>query len=277
MGATTKIEWLGRNGSTWNPWYGCSKVSPGCDNCYAERWAKRAGKPWGKPSIASQRTFESPLRWKEPRRIFPCSLSDVFHPDLPPTWRDRAWEIIAQARQHRYLILTKRPENIAGMLPHDWAQNFGHVWLGVTAENQEQAERRIPLLLSVPAAGYFVSLEPLLGSLNLRSIRTGPDRPMEAHSETTWHPCGDALRKPLPLKAGETRLVGPRWTGIDWVIVGGETGPGARPMDPDWARDIRDQCQQAGVPFFFKSWGEWSADARNYKEKIGRASCRERV
>ena len=207
MGATTKIEWTD---STWNWCYCCSKVSPGCDICYAERWAKRAGKPWGRPIIASQRTFESPLRWKGPCRIFPCSLSDSFHADIPYTWRAYAWDIIARTPQHRYLMLTKRPENIPDRLPPDWAQNFGHVWLGVTVENADYLHR-IETLINAARASRFLSLEPLLG--------------------------------PLP-------KLDLRW--IDWVIVGGETGPGARPMEADWARKVRDECQAAGVSFFMK-------------------------
>ena len=215
MGAQTSIEWVE---STWNPWIGCSKVSQACAHCYAERWAQRYGWNFSHVARTSDRTFNSPLRWKAPRAVFVCSLSDFFHPDVPPDWRKAAWDIMRGAAHHRYLILTKRPENIEKMLPADWDDGWRHIWLGVTIETQDYAWRW-RVLRSVPGRQVkFVSMEPLLGPLHLSDLGKYDERP-------------------------------------DWVIAGGESGPGCRSMSPDWVRTIRDSCRAFGVPFFFKQWG----------------------
>src|SRR3972149_188302 len=188
MGRHTKIEWAS---SSWNPWMGCAKVSEGCRNCYAQRDMKRFGRDFGTPT-RSKTTFEDPLKWKEPRRIFVCSWSDFFLETVPPDWREDAWAVMRQAPQHTYLLLTKRPQNIAGMLPKTWtAMPYPNVWLGVSAENQRRADGRIPLLLQVPAAVHFVSAEPLLGPIRLQA----------------WW---------LPL----VNATGPA---LDWVITGGQS------------------------------------------------------
>lgn len=246
MGEDSNIEWTDH---TFNPWIGCTKVSPGCDNCYAEKLAtQRLGVAWGPHAerrFAAESTWHHPARWnrkaqKEGRRarVFCASLADVFDNQVPDQWRLDLWHLIHQTPHLDWLLLTKRPQNIAAMLPQPatlgfpaWGEGWPNVWLGTTVESQAEADRRIPHLLSVPARVRFLSCEPLLGPVNLRGWET---------FDHGWHS-----------RPGEDT---PR---IDWVIAGGESGHGARPMHPDWARSLRDQCQAAGVPFFFKQWGDW--------------------
>jgi len=209
MGRDTGIEWTDR---TWNPFHGCHKVSPGCKGCYMFRDKARYGQD---PNIVvrSKTTFYAPLKWpKEPAMCFTCSWSDWFIEEADP-WRDEAYGVIRQTPWITYQILTKRIERAAGRVPDPPLPNL---WLGVSAENQEYADRRLPLLLQTPAAVRFVSYEPALGPVDLSQY--------------------------LPA--------------LDWVICGGESGPGARPMQPDWVRSVRDQCQAAGTAFFMKQWGE---------------------
>jgi len=240
MAKITKIEWAT---ATWNPWIGCTKVSPACDNCYAERWAKRCGRDFSKVTRAAVATFGAPLKWKEPQRIFVCSLSDFFHKDVPSETRRDAMEIMDHSPQHTFMLLTKRPENIAAVLKGSrWDNGLPeNVWLGCTVENQEQADKRIPELLKIPAAVHFVSVEPMLGPVDLAQFLT-----------PLWHVDGTVTRN-LPAK-GVYPAARPR---LDWVICGGESGGKARPMHPTWARSLRDQCAAASVPFMFKQWGEW--------------------
>ena len=231
----TKIEWAEK---TWNPITGCSKISLGCNNCYAERMSKRlrgrcgydAENPF-KVTLHPNR-LEEPSRWSKPSTIFVCSMGDLFHPEVPFDYIDRVFAVMELCPWHTFLILTKRPQRMADYMGAfdgyiEWP--LPNVWLGVTAENQEMADERIPILLQIPAAIRFVSVEPMVGQADIDSyLIVGADRP------------GSSMRK-----------------GIDWVICGGETGPKARPMHPDWARTLRDQCQEAGVPFFFKQHGEY--------------------
>lgn len=243
MAKETKIEWAD---ATWNPFIGCTKVSPACDNCYAERWAKRCGRDFSKVVRAAGGTFRAPLTWKEPKRIFVCSLSDFFHADILRADRHAAIKVMRDAPQHTYMLLTKRPENIHPHLAGTaWADKLpDNIWLGVTAENQEQADRRIPLLLQVPARVRFVSCEPLLGPIKINFPPMG-----EYFQFKVSYPLMDIK---------EQRL--------HWIICGGEFGSHARPMHPEWARSLRDQCAAAGVPFFFKQWGEWVPDTwRDWK------------
>lgn len=241
MGENSAIEWTDH---TFNPWIGCTKVSPGCDRCYAETLAtNRLGVAWG-PHAERRRTAEStwrqPLAWNrraeregKRARVFCASLADVFDNQVPGQWRSDLWRLIRNTPHLDWLLLTKRPQNIARMLPGpqdnclpEWGDGWTNVWLGTTAENQAEADRRIPHLLAVPAARHFLSCEPLLGPVNI----------------TRW--LTDGRDQAIPE--------------LDWVIAGGESGPGARPMHPDWARSLRDQCQAAGVPFFFKQWGAFT-------------------
>lgn len=234
MGDNTKIQWCD---ATFNPWTGCSKVSPACDFCYAESWAKRSGiVQWGNHPRrrTSEGYWKQPLKWNRiaerdgvRRKVFCCSLADVFDNQAPQEWRADLWKLIAECRHLDWLLLTKRPQNIAKMLPQSWAngwdKGWSHVWLGATVENQEEADRRIGHLLSVPAKVHFLSCEPLLSRVHLPA------------QDTYWFP-------------------------IDWVIGGGESGPNARPPMIGWARSLRDQCAKMGIPFFWKQWGEYAPD-----------------
>lgn len=265
MGSDTKIEWAH---NTFNPWTGCTKVSPGCANCYAEGWAKRSGiVKWGK---GEPRRRTSPANWREPikwnarvakagvrERTFCASLADVFDPEAPQEWRDDLFALIRETPWLDWLLLSKRfglihQDTIMLMLPDDWGNGYPNVWLGTTVENQAMADKRIPELLRTPSAIRFLSCEPLLGPVNLGRI----DATSETDPGFSAMQCGPDDEGPLQ-------------TTIDWVICGGESGPSARPMHPDWARSLRDQCAEAGTPFMFKQWGEFkphvSGDARLLK------------
>lgn len=248
MAANTAIEWADH---TFNPWWGCTKVSPACDHCYAEALARRTGSGhlWqGERRRTSIVNWQLPLRWnrqaeREGRRlhVFCASMADVFDNQVPDEWRDDLWRLIEATPHLDWLLLTKRPQNIFKMRPVSFADDppfppwpWPNVWLGTTVENQEEADRRIPHLLSIPAAVRFLSCEPLLGPVELQCVRDDPTL------------CGLDVIERRPDKAS-----------IDWVIAGGESGPGARPSHPDWFRSLRDQCAAADVPFFFKQWGEW--------------------
>ena len=285
MSDTTKIEWTATHlpdgtvlpGYTFNPWTGCTKVSPGCDHCYAEGWSKRSGHvewgPHGSRRRTSAANWAKPIKWNAEaeasgirRKVFCASLADVFdnHGSITSGWHGDLWHLIACTPHLDWLMLTKRPQNIAKMLPETygapaWGSGWPNVWLGTTCENQDEADRRIPHLLAVPAAVRFLSCEPLLGEIDLDSAWHGET----ALNAECWGECGwcDDGHPPLynchkGRQSGCEHAKGR--SGIDWVITGGESGPGARPMHPDWARSLRDQCTDAGVPFFFKQWGEWA-------------------
>lgn len=270
MGESTAIEWCDH---TFNPWVGCTKISPGCDHCYAEGWAKRAGSPdlW-----QGQRRRTSAANWAQPRkwskmaaafdtrpRVFCSSLADVFDNQVPAEWRLDLWALIRETTHLDWLLLTKRPQNIAAMLPPFWGDGWPNVWLGTTVENQTEADRRIPHLLAVPAVVRFLSCEPLLGPVNLNAIKAPryPDEPPD-DLDIDWR-FDSLLTGDTYFFDGEDGQPGDCGDGpyrdnkIDGVICGGESGPNARPMHPDWARALRDQCVAAGVPFLFKQWGEW--------------------
>jgi protein gp37 len=214
MATKSTIEWTEY---TWNPVTGCTKISTGCRNCYAERMAKRL-QAMGQPNYSNGFTvcvhdhmLDTPLRWKRPARVFVNSMSDLFHENVPECFIHKVFDIMTRTPQHHYQVLTKRAERLvdtSGSLP--WPDN---VWMGVTVENNNYTYR-IDLLRKVPARIKFISIEPLLGPITKLDLRE-----------------------------------------IDWVIVGGESGPGARQMRPEWVIDIRDQCRVSGVPFFFKQWG----------------------
>ena len=245
MAENTKIEWAD---ATVNHWAGCTKVSPACDNCYAERMAGRLWKvQWGagaaRRQFISARDMLEALDRKAQRigkklRVFHNSLSDMFDNEVPDGWRMDAFKIMADTPNLQHLVLTKRIGNVRHYTQHDGLafdlMGDGSVWLGATVVNQEEADRDIPKLLAVPAAKRFLSIEPMLGPVDLNYVR---QRIQAQRSQ---------LARAIN---GET------W--LDWVIVGSESGPGARPIHPDWARSIRDQCAAAGVPFLFKQWGEW--------------------
>lgn len=242
------IEWTD---ATWNPITGCTKISAGCDNCYAERFAER----WrGTPGHPFERGFdltlrperlEHPLRWKRARRIFVNSMSDLFHKEVPESFITQVFEVMETANWHQFQVLTKRSSLMSKYLRRRYGHDFvppDHIWFGVSVESAQSARHRIAHLRSVhPDAVKFLSIEPLLSQLGMIDLR-----------------------------------------GIDWVIVGGESGLGARPMHPDWVREIRDQCIAANVPFFFKQWGgirpktggreldgrEWNEMPRAYASRL---------
>lgn len=270
--ARAKIEWTDM---VWNPTSGCSKVSEGCRNCYAERFARRlagrCGYPADNPFQVTLRPerLEEPLRWKKRRLVFVNSMGDLFHEAVDEKFIAKVFAVMDLARQHTYCILTKRPGRAAQLLADEdfqfhvgWFQSqavrelglpepeqigpwpLRNVWLGVSVENQEAADERIPLLLQTPAAVRFISAEPLLGPVDLELYLPYHNHPLKDE----WHRNGYHIRR---LNIGITEGT------LDWIICGGETGPGARPMHPDWVRSLQNQCQAAGVPFFFKSWGMW--------------------
>lgn len=281
MAETTSIEWTD---ATFNPWVGCTKISPACDHCYAEGWAKRAGNPelW-----QGQRRRTSAANWRVPHklnaqavaegrriRVFCASLADVFDNQVPEDWRADLWALIRATPALDWQLLTKRPQNIAGMLPADWAKDgpcgWPNVWLGTTVENQTEADRRIPHLLAVPAKVRFLSCEPLLGPVDLTWIAE-PDEEkdgvIDALLGCNWIECpGEDYR---PVRPGHEGRRMSRWvvspeadilanSKLDWVIAGGESGPGSRPSHPEWFRALRDQCAASNkVPFLFKQWGDW--------------------
>lgn len=257
MSDKTHIEWTD---ATWNPVTGCTKVSSGCKHCYAERdWARLSANP---KTRYYNRAFTDvqchddvlplPLRWARRRRIFVNSMADLFHDAVPDDFIDEVFAVMARAKRHTFQVLTKRPErmraylsdiSLEDRLSDIWREKMwleegrtlmlplSNVWLGVSVEDQATADERIPLLLQAPAAVRWISAEPLLEAVHLRKAIN------PAHIE------------------GNVAL-----PGLDWVIVGGESGPNARPMHPDWARSLRDQCAAAGAPFLLKQWGEhWPA------------------
>ncbi len=248
MAANSNIEWCDH---TLNLWEGCTKLSPACDGCYAE--AERAKRfktvKWGNHPRRrmSPATRNQCHKWQRnaakfyeehgrKQRVFVNSLSDIFDNKVPQEWREEHYQQAKDCPDLIFIWLTKRPQNVKKFSPDDWGNGYKNVWLGTTVENQQEADRRIPILLDTPAKLRFLSCEPLLGPVDF--YKTGDAMPMNCHP---WRN-------------------GPILQGIHWIICGGESGPGARPMHPDWARSLREQCQQAGVPFLFKQWGEWECE-----------------
>jgi protein gp37 len=232
MGDSTEISWTD---STFNPWVGCTNVSPGCDHCYAEalatryRWARWGNHPRKRTSEAN---WKKPRQWNADgqrferatghrRRVFCASLADVFDNQVPPTWRADLFRLIRATPNLDWQLLTKRPQNVAKMLPPDWLDGYPNVWLGTTTEDAEHYRQRWPVLARIPAAVRFISYEPAIGPLNDLAI-------MQAVPE--------------------------------WVICGGESGPGARIMNPQWVRDVRDQCGTLGIAFFLKQHGTYRSN-----------------
>lgn len=246
----TSIEWAEK---TWNPTTGCTPVSEGCANCYARRMAQRLRGRYGYPAdepfkvTLHPEKLEEPLKLRKPSRIFVCSMSDLFHEDVPFEFIDQVFGVMAMARKHTFMVLTKRPQRLleyARSRTRETGEGYlneGNVWLGVTAENQDRADERIPTLLQVPAAVRFVSVEPMLGPVDL----------------SKWLVCKDCARWDVKPGYDYSKGLNCGLPQLNWVICGGETGPNARPMHPDWVRGLRNQCQGAGVPCMFKQWGEW--------------------
>ena len=250
MGRDSKIEWTTH---TFNPWIGCTKVSPGCAHCYAEaRMDHRFGQvKWGQGQErkrTSTANWKLPVRWNREAegaagrpRVFCASLADVFDPDVPTAWRAELLTLIDDTPNLDWLLLTKRPELVRDLLIESSNGNmvdFRHmpnVWLGTTVEDARRGAERIPHLVAIEARVRFLSCEPMLEHIGLDVLCFNGADSFGA----------------MP--------------GIHWVIAGGESGPGARPMHPDWARSLRDQCAKARVPFLFKQWGEWSPEGRNVR------------
>jgi protein gp37 len=270
MSANTTIEWADH---TFNPWEGCQKVGPGCDHCYAEARNRRfnGGEAfnWG-PGAPRRRTSEAnwrqPVKWnaqaeREGRRfrVFCASLADVFDNEVDPAWRADLFRLIAATPNLDWLLLTKRIGNAWPMMLevskrcHGGEQPLENVWLGATVVNQAEADRDIPKLLAVPARVRFLSIEPMLGPIDLQKACTGscPNGDCFRH--------GSGRRVVVDSENGGTlaECICSRLNGLHWVIAGGESGPHARPTHPDWFGSLRDQCSSAGVPLLFKQWGEW--------------------
>lgn len=264
MAENSNIEWTDH---TWNPWIGCTKISPGCDNCYAatqDKFRKWTPDGWGgERRRTSAGNWRKPLQWQAQaaefmaqhgrrQRVFCASLADVFDNEVPDAWRRDLFALILATPDLDWLLLTKRIGNAHRMLPPEWVaappareihRMPDNVWIGATVVNQEEADRDIPKLLDVPARVRFLSMEPLLGPVDLTRV-----------SPHLFAAKANALTGVWKWDDGPKKTESPP---LDWVIVGGESGPGARPMHPDWARSLRDQCASAGVPFLFKQWGEW--------------------
>lgn len=241
---------------TWNPITGCTPVSEGCRNCYAARMAKRLAGRYGYPesphefSVTSHPDkLEQPLRWRKPRVVFVCSMGDLFHEAIDVGDMVAIWKVMVEADQHVYLLLTKRPAEMVKFAYYlakwmNWKVWPDHIWLGVSVENQDTMWR-VGELLKIPAAHHFVNFGPLLGPIDFRE-RKPPCSHKGCYHHVT-HPCEGC---------GRTQGFIPFHL-LDGVAVEGESGPGARPMHPNWARGIRDQCAEAGVPFTFKQWGHF--------------------
>jgi protein gp37 len=282
MGGASKIEWTER---VWNPIRGCSRVSPGCQHCYAERVAHRfsgPGQPYeglthlvaGKPQWTGEvrlvpEALGEPLHWRKPCRVFVNSMSDLFHEDVPDGFLCRVFKVMGQAERHTFQVLTKRADRMQRFLREQTNAHairtledpefcvrwpYPNVWCGVSVEDQQRANERIPPLLQTPAAVRFVSAEPLLGPVDLTAVR----HQLGAQSFATVN----VLVEKDSLNRGHDR---PR---LDWVIVGGESGPGARPMRLEWARSLVTQCREAGVAVFCKQIGTvaaWDLGSRDAK------------
>lgn len=259
MGDNTKIEWTAYQdnegqwhpGFSFNPWIGCTKVSPACDHCYAESWAKRSGLvQWGvgQPRRrTSEANWKKPLKWNREAeangtrpKVFCASLADVFDTEVPELWRNDLFVLIERTPHLDWLLLTKRP-NVAVNYIKTMRPN---VWIGTTVENQEMADQRIPLLLKIPATVRFLSCEPLLGPMRLDRIPVADLMPSQGNALTgeNW-----------PVHTGISYHS--RTPHLDWVIAGGESGPHARPLNIGWVRDLNRQCSQAGVAAFNKQLG----------------------
>lgn len=299
MADKTHIEWTD---ATWNVVTGCAIVSPGCTNCYAMKLAgtrlrdhpsrnglttdSKAGPVWNGQVRFNTGWLTQPLRWTKPRKVFVCAHGDLFHEGVTDDQLDQIFAVMALAPQHVFQVLTKRPKRMRDYLLAFTAERLSqalgafvhagekatqadrfiplplpNVWMGVSAEDQTRANERIPVLLETPAAIRWVSAEPLIGPLDLTAIDDGFSdarnvlRSFSAQQQAAQYTETIDLCIDTP--------------GLDWVVVGGESGAGSRPMHPDWARDLRDQCADAGVPFLFKQWGDW-APGENAQNTIGR-------
>jgi protein gp37 len=310
MGRKTHIEW---SNATWNPTRGCSRVSAGCDNCYAVGVSHRfsgVGLPYegltvlrnGKPDFNGKITLAEehlldPLRWKKPKKIFVNSMSDVFHHNVPDSYIDRMFAVMALATQHTFQLLTKRPERMQAymkdiadkgsdriraainQIPNGMGDRRGaleiplfNVWLGVSVEDQKAADWRIPILLGTPAAVRFISAEPLLGSIDLKPyllMPRGAD-PDNIHYPKNFDKWTEAERTKWCQDTARHTYMAQRENILDWVIVGGESGPGARAFNVQWAKRVVKDCKKAGVAVFVKQLGSHTVMPYKGKERLDR-------
>lgn len=248
MAENSKIAWTD---DTFNPWWGCKRVGPGCDHCYAATLDKRTGgSHWDGdtlPRRTSEQNWAKPRRWNKTaeaagirRKVFCASMADVFDNRVPPEWRTDLFDLIRETPHLDWILLTKRIGNVAKMLPADWGQGWQNVWLLITVVNQKEADRDIPKLFEIPAVVRGLSIEPQLEDIDLEYPKSFfPDGPRYCCNQFD---CGCMGRPVDP----------PMICNIDWIITGAESGPGHRPYDDDWARSLRDQCQATGTAFFFK-------------------------
>lgn len=261
----SKIEWTER---VWNPTTGCNKVSQGCKNCYAELMHKRLmkmspekyAKPFLDGAYSHLDTLTIPATWKKPSLVFVNSMSDLFHEDISFEFIAAVFSVMSDIDRHTYQVLTKRPERMvkfyewqAARLGAEWMPS-NNVWIGVSVEDQETADKRIPYLLQCKAAVRFLSCEPLLGIIKFKPV--------------VWETLLGNMQTPG------------LFTGIDWIIVGGESGHKARPLNPEWVKHILAQCLVAGVPVYFKQWGEWVPNNHSFTKidfTKSKAKCKELI
>lgn len=282
MADGTKIEWTD---ATWNPITGCTVVSPGCTNCYAMRLAgtrlrnhpsrtgltkqSKVGPVWTGEVRLNKQELHKPAAWSRPRMIFVCAHGDLFAEQVPDEWILDVLTVVASNPHHHFQVLTKRAARMREFMSREdlleeiygnwsgfsgkprevWSWPLHNLWLGVSVEDQRRVNQRIPELLDTPAAIRWISAEPMLGALDLTNVTGGTD--------ISAQPARNALDGSFWRPHRGRPLVGPSEARLHWVVAGGESGPGARPMHPDWARSLRDQCASAGVPFLFKQWGSW--------------------
>lgn len=305
MADQTKIEWTDATANVVN---GCSLASPGCTNCYAMRLAgtrlrthptregltvqTKAGPVWNGEVRFNDRALQEVLKWTKPRMIFWNAHGDIFHENVPDDWIDRCFAAMARTPHHIHQVLTKRSQRMREYLcgrkagaplsiplgdgtceQHPFNNELKaphHIWLGVSVEDQKRANERVPDLLATPAAIRWLSCEPLLGPVELGALPmpTG----MEVCDCPDHRPTFDALNGSVYCEGcceGPERFD----TGLDWIVGGGESGKGARPMHPKWARNLCDQCAEAGVPFFFKQWGEWVTEDQSPEDIVLPGTC----
>lgn len=265
----SKVEWTnmlpGFIGESWSPVDGCTPVSAGCANCWAKGMAKRfwKGRNFWEVRCHPERLGD-PARWRKPRLVFVCPMGDLFHRNVPFEFIGDVFDEMICHPKHIFLVLTKRPE-----VAVRFAQWYGatmradNIWIGVSVENQETADKRIPLLLEIPAAVRFVSAEPLLGPVDFTHVKI----------KESDHP--ELGKPPVTINALHGWMGGARCgrTVLDWVIAGGESGPKARPMCPNWVWSLWNQCQETGTAFFFKQWGAWCPTQSDGGEWYGYPQC----
>lgn len=252
--AKSKIEWTDK---VWNPVTGCTKIGEGCRNCYAERMSKRLKGRCGYPSddpfkvTMHPERLKQPINWNKPSKIFVCSMGDLFHPDVPDDFIDKVFIIMKICKDHTFFVLTKRPDRMADYINKRFFHEimpiaFKNVWLGTSVENEKTASERIQSLIETGIKNLFLSIEPCLSLISFR-----------------WKYIADRSKRRINKDGFKETNEYESLMNIKWVIVGGESGPNARPCHPEWVRKLREQCKLFKIPFFFKQWGEWKPIMEN--------------